>query len=128
MVKDSKIVSAEFIVRMLNKIIYCGQPKLDKFILSNFPDFIDQAKEFERSCAKIAALIYPSNNSSVVEIANNNLSMQTIDSIFQKNFKLKTMSEWNFQMFDEQMGNKVQYGFIVGKSLSGKTTIAKDMI
>lgn len=38
--------------------------------------------EFERNCAKIAALIYPSNNASVVEIQNNNLSQFTIDSLF----------------------------------------------
>ena len=112
---------------MLKKVIYSGQPKLNKFILTNFPDYIDQAREFERNCAKLAALIYPSNNASVVEIQNNNLSQFTIDSLFQKNFKLKTMNEWSFQLFDEQMGNKVQFGFIVGKSLSGKTTLAKIM-
>ena len=37
------------------------------------------------------------------------------------------MNEWSFQLFDEQMGNKVQFGFMVGKSLSGKTTLAKIM-
>jgi len=29
------------IVRMLKKIIYCGQPNLNKFILSSFPDIIE---------------------------------------------------------------------------------------
>lgn len=62
------------IVAMLNRIIYCGQEKLNKYILSNFPEFIEQAKEFEEKCAKIAAMIYPTNNASVVEIKNNNLS------------------------------------------------------
>lgn len=49
-------------VGMLNKIIYCGQVKATKFILSNFPDIIEQAKEFEANCSKIAAMIYPTNN------------------------------------------------------------------
>lgn len=83
--------------------------------------------EFEKNCAKIATLIYPSNNASVVEIQNNNLSQFTIDSLFQKNFKLKTMNEWNYQLFNEQMGKKVQFGFMVGKPLSGKTTLANIM-
>lgn len=127
LVKNSKIISAELIVRMLNKIVYCGQPNLNKYILSNFPDYIDQAREFEKNCAKISALVYPNTGGSVVEILNNNLSHFTIDSLFQKNFKLKTMNEWSFQLFDEQMGNKVQYGFMLGKALTGKSTLCKVM-
>jgi hypothetical protein len=46
------------IVRMLKKIIYSGQPSINKFILTSFPDIIEQAKEFELNCAKIAAIIY----------------------------------------------------------------------
>jgi len=127
LVANSKIIGADLIVKMLNKIIYCGQENLNKYILTNFPEYIDQAKEFEKNCAKIAALIYPSNNASVVEIKNNALSQFTIDSLFQKDFKLKTMNEWNYQLFDEKMGNKVQFGFMVGKSLSGKSALAKVM-
>lgn len=41
LVKNSKIISAELIVRMLNKIVYCGQPLLNKYILNGFPDYID---------------------------------------------------------------------------------------
>jgi adenylate kinase family enzyme len=43
LVEQSKVVPAETTVRMLNKIIYSGQPSQDKFILSSFPDIIDQA-------------------------------------------------------------------------------------
>jgi hypothetical protein len=35
---------------------------------------IEQANEFERNCAKIAAMIYPTSNSAFVEIKNNNLT------------------------------------------------------
>ena len=35
------------------------------------------------------------------------------------------MSEWNFKTFEEKLGKKINYGFILGKSLSGKTTVSK---
>ena len=50
MVAAGKIIPAEMIVRMLRKIIYSGDGR-SKFILSSFPDIIEQAKEFEKSCA-----------------------------------------------------------------------------
>jgi shikimate kinase len=37
------------------------------------------------------------------------------------------MSEWNYKTFEEKLGKKVNYGFILGKSLSGKTTVSKFM-
>lgn len=37
------------------------------------------------------------------------------------------MDEWNAQKFEEKMGNKSQYGVIVGKTCSGKTTVANFM-
>lgn len=124
LVEHGKIIPADLIVSMLKKIIYCGTPSCNKFILTNFPDQIEQAREFESKCCKIAAMIYPTGQGSVVEIKGNNLSLYNIDSLFQKEFRLKTMSEWSYQLFDEKLGNKVEYGVIVGKSLSGKTTIA----
>jgi adenylate kinase family enzyme len=63
-----KIIPSSLIVRMLNKIIYCGQKRLNKFILSNFPEQIDQVKCFEEECAKISAIVYPTNQGATVEI------------------------------------------------------------
>lgn len=57
MVQSGKIIPADTIVRMLRKIIYSGDGR-KKFILTSFPDIIDQAREFERSCASISAIIY----------------------------------------------------------------------
>lgn len=37
------------------------------------------------------------------------------------------MSEWNYKTFEEKLGKKVNYGFILGKNLSGKTTVSKFM-
>jgi len=119
--KQDKNVPAGLIVRMLNRIIYCGQPNLNKFILSNFPNQIDQVKEFEAGCAKLAAIIYPTGSSTVVDIPQKSLSLFNIESLFQKEFRLKTMSEWSFQLFNEKLGNKVEYGILVGKEFAGKS-------
>lgn len=91
MVSSNRIIPAEMIVRMLKKIIYSGQPHVNKFILTSFPDIIEQAKEFETNCARIKAIVYSTAESNIVEIKNNNLSLFNIDSLFQKEFRLKTM-------------------------------------
>ena len=82
MVQSNRIIPAEMIVRMLKKIIYSGQPHINKFILTSFPDIIEQAKEFEMNCARIKAIIYSTAESNIVEIKNNNLSLFNIDSLF----------------------------------------------
>jgi hypothetical protein len=116
---------------MLNRIIYCGQPSLNKFILINFPEEnrdIEQSRAFEDGCAKISAIIYPHEKSGYnVEILNNDLQNFNIDALYQKNNKLRTLDEWNHQKFDEKMGNKTNYGVIVGKTCTGKTTVANFM-
>jgi adenylate kinase family enzyme len=61
MVSAGKIIPAEMIVRMLRKIIYSGDGR-QHFILSSFPEIIEQAKEFEKSCATINAIIYATSN------------------------------------------------------------------
>lgn len=57
MVSTGKNIPVEMIVRMLKRIIYSGDGR-NKFILSGFPDIVEQAKEFEKSCATISAIIY----------------------------------------------------------------------
>ena len=47
MISSNKIISPDLHVRMLKKIIYSGDSTFNKFILSSFPDIIEQAKEFE---------------------------------------------------------------------------------
>ena len=119
--------SANVIVRMLQKIIYGGRKNQSKFILTSFPDSIDQVNEFEKNCAKIQTVIYSTDESSVVEIAGNNLGSHNIDSQFQKEFRLATMNCWDFSVFQEKLGNKTEYGVMLGQSFSGKTTLASLM-
>lgn len=125
MVQSNRIIPAEMMVRMLKKIIYSGSTEQTKFILTSFPDIIEQAKEFETNCSRISAIIYSTTEDSTVEIKNNNLSLFNIDSLFQKEFRLKTMSSWNYSVFEEKLGQTVEYGVIMGAPNTGKTTLAQ---
>lgn len=82
MVSGNKIIPAEMIVRMIKRVIYSGDPNLNKFILTSFPDIIEQAREFETNCSKISAIIYSTTDDKIVAIKNNNLSLFNIDSLF----------------------------------------------
>lgn len=127
MTQAGKTISAELLVRLLRTIIYSGQPGSKKFILSNFPDIIEQAQEFEKNCAAITAIIYTTSDEPVVEIKGNNLTLFNIDALFQKEFRLKTMSAWDSNNFNEMLGNKVDYMVVQGRSMSGKSTVSNMM-
>ena len=121
-VSAGKVISADLIVKMLKKIIYSGVDR-SKFILTGFPDTNDQAQEFESSCAKLTAIIYASGDEPVVEIMNNNLEMFSIDALFQKQFRLKTMKCWDETSFKEHMGHKTDWSLLCGRKYSGTDTI-----
>jgi hypothetical protein len=61
----------------------------------------------------------------VCEIQNNNLNSFSIDSLFSKQFRLKTLKEWNARDLQEKLGNRTEWGMISGRVLSGKTEVAK---
>lgn len=124
LVNSGQIISPELIVCMLKCIIYNGDPCNDKFLLTGFPDSNEGVKCFEDSCANITAIIYAAGPEPTVEILHNNLNSFNIDSMFSKQFRLKTMKEWNSREFEEQLGSKTEWGIISGRSLSGKTTVA----
>lgn len=126
MVAAGKIIPAEMIVRMLRKIIYSGDGR-DKFILSSFPDIIEQAKEFEKSCATISAILYAANRDAVVEIKNNNLTLFNIDALFQKEFRLKTIKEFSGSQIEEILQSKPKCVLVYGRPLSGQSTISNLM-
>ena len=113
---------------MLKKIIYSGIEGRDKFILSDFPDNIKQAQEFEENCSKLTAVIFAAGgdeSDTVVEIFNNGLSIESIDQLLQKDHRLKTMRSWDESTFNEHLGNKTDWGIVTGQSLSGKSLVAK---
>ena len=122
-VSAGKIIPADLIVKMLRKIIYSGQNQ-DKFILNGFPDIIEHVNEFEKNCAKIAAIFLTSEEGeNVVEFKNNNLTLFNIDALFQKEFRLKITDSWDYGRFKEMLGDKTDYIVVTGPWCSGKTTV-----
>lgn len=122
--KDYQRDLDHLIVRMLKRNIYSGIEGRDKFILTDFPDTIKQAQSLEESCSKITAVIFAAGADGVVEIIENGLSMESIDSLLQKEHRLKPMRGWDEATFTEHLGNKTEWGVVIGQSLSGKTLVA----
>lgn len=113
------------IVRMIKRVVYSGDPTINKFILTSFPDIIEQAREFESNCSKISVIIYSTSNEPVVEIKNNNLSLFNIDSLFQKEFRLQTMCNWDYNIFEEKLGKTTEFGVVLGDQHTGKSTVCQ---
>jgi len=115
------------IVKMLKKIIFAGLESRDKFILTDFPDTIKQAEHFEKECAKISAVIFAAGGdaSNRIEIINNGLSVESIDSLMQKDYRLKAMRAWDEATFNEHLGSRTSWGLIAGGPLSGKSLVSK---
>lgn len=115
------------IVKMLKKIIYSGIEGRDKFILSEFPDSIAQAAEFEKECAKLCAVIFAAggdDSQTTISIINNGLSVDSIDSLFQKEHRLKTMRAWDEGTFQEHLGSNTEWAIVLGQTLSGKSLVS----
>lgn len=93
--------------------------------MSSFPESVAQASEFEKNCANITAIIYTTQSSPIIDIKQNNMNTLNIDALFQKQFRLKTMSGWDNKVFEEHLGLKIDWSIVTGRSLSGKTTIAQ---
>lgn len=125
MVSSNRIIPAEMIVRMIKRVVYSGDPTINKFILTSFPDIIEQAREFESNCSKISVIIYSTSNEPVVEIKNNNLSLFNIDSLFQKEFRLQTMCNWDYNIFEEKLGKTTEFGVVLGDQHTGKSTVCQ---
>ena len=126
--KDYQRDLDNLIVKMLKKIIYSGIEGRDKFILTDFPDTIKQAKEFEAQCSKITAVVFAAGGedaSSVLSIIDNGLSIESIDSLLQKEHRLKPMRSWDESTFNEHLGNKTEWGVVMGQSFAGKSLVAK---
>jgi len=67
----------------------------------------------------LTAIIYAAGNEPVVEIMNNNIEMFSIDALFQKQFRLKTMKTWDETTFKEHLGQKTDWSMLCGRKYSG---------
>lgn len=119
----------QHIVEILKHIIYSGIDGQDQFLLIGFPDQIEHAALFEKDCCNISAIVYTTaKGMSHVEVKGDDLNLLNIDSLFAKEFRLKTMNEWDASTFAEHLGKKVNWGMFTGRSLSGKSTIANALV
>jgi len=110
---------------MLRKFVYPGNKKEQRYVLTMFPETTDEAVEFEKNCSNFSAIVYASQDDPMVEIASSNLTLFNIDGLYNKKFKLRVMNQWDAVQFNELLGDKVDYSVLLGRSLSGKTTVAK---
>ena len=123
MVSQGKIIPAEMIVKMLRKIIFSGQ-RHDKFLLTSFPEIVEHVEEFEASCASLSAIFLTTTGEPTVELKGNNLTLFNIDSLLQKQYRLKKIANWDYKLFQELLGNKFEYVLVGGNALAGKSTVS----
>lgn len=114
-----------FIVKILRQIIYSGVESSEKFLLIGFPDAIEHAQIFEDQCAQITAIVYTTDKEQPsVEIKGDDLALKCLESMFAKEFRLRTMGEWDANSFEDALGKKVQWGIVSGRPYSGKAEAA----
>ena len=113
-----KYITEDLKTRLLKKVIYSGNDKT-KFMLVNFPETNTESSNFEAQCAKITAIVYAAGEEPVVEILGDQLEVCSIDTLFQKEFRLKTMKGWDATNFNEQMGKKTDWSILLGRKYSG---------
>jgi adenylate kinase family enzyme len=118
---------AGLVVEVLKRIIFSGIDGHNKFLLCGFPETIEQADAFEASCAAIKAIVYTSPKGSSVEIKDNNLADKNIDTLFSKEFRLKTMNEWDMATFAEHLGMRTAWGVVTGHKYQGADMIKDEL-
>jgi hypothetical protein len=112
-------------VQLLQPVIFSGHEQRNKFLLNGFPETTEQVNAFEEKCCRLSAIILASDKGGQIDIKNNELSLFNIDSMFQKEFRLKPMDSWDFAKFEEHLGNQISYGIVTGHALSGRNNVAK---
>ena len=51
-----------------------------------------------------------------------------MDSVFAKQFRLRTMTSWDANSFEDALGKKVQWGIVHGKQFSGAKEAAQQLV
>jgi len=126
--KESAAQDHTLVVEVLKRVIYSGIDGHSKFLLCGYPNQIAQARCFEENCARIAAIVYTTaKGATTVEIQKNDLANKSIDTLFSKQFRLKTMNNWDASTFEEHLGRKVSWGIVTGRGYSGSDNVAKEL-
>lgn len=114
-------------IQLLKPIIFSGDACRTKFVLNGFPETTEQVEAFEQHCSTINAIILATDKGNHVEFKGETLGLFNIDSMFQKQFRLKTMEEWSTRAFEAHLGNQTQWGFVTGRQGSGKSVITREV-
>jgi len=112
-------------VQLLQPVIFSGHNNRCKFLINGFPETTEQVNAFEEHCCRLSAIILASDKGNIVDIKNNEIGLFNIDSMFQKEFRLKPMESWDFRKFEEHLGNQINYGIVTGHPLSGRNMVSK---
>ena len=127
---QGKNVAADAVTRMLRKVVYSGDGR-NKYILSGgFPYTVEHAKEFERQVSQIAAVIYSAMQyeDSAIHVNGGSLSKFSIDTLFQKEFRLRVLTDWDEQNWQEIFDSvKIDWALVTGAPFSGKTTLCQTL-
>jgi len=76
--------SGELINQLLRKIVYSGNKREQKYVLTNYPGSTDEALDFERGCAHFSAVIYACQEDPIIEVGSANLNLFNIDGMYHK--------------------------------------------
>jgi len=72
--------------------------------LSSYPGTNEQAESFERNCTTLGAIIYPTTQvegQNTIEMKNTDLTMFNIDSLMNKQYRLKIMTNWSNEAWED---------------------------
>ena len=95
-------------------------------MLAGWPNEQHESIEFEENCAKISALVYTTDKGQPnVEI--NNANDETLDTLFSRQFRLKTMNDWDEGTFEEHLGRKVSWGIVTGRAYGGASLVSDEL-
>lgn len=116
-----KIIPADCTIKMLKRIIYSGSGQ-QRFVLTGFPEEVEQLKLLEETCARIdwEFYLHPSEESPL-----SSYSGACIETYMHSTHRLTASSSFNFASMDKYHGEQTQYVLVHGPKLSGKTAVSK---
>ncbi len=123
-ISSGKIVSNELVIALIRSIVFSGNGE-NRFILSGFPNLLEQVAELEDGCCSIEREIYFSRPDQPMPLPESKLDQMLIETLFYKRNTLHWETAYNQDTFSRVFSSKMKYVFIWGPPLSGKSLLAK---